>query len=215
MKKSVYSLILSDSVIEAIDRLAYTQGISRSAMVNEILAKTVSYTTPEMQIRQIVGRVGQQLTETEFIPIVTSGNTIAVRSRLIYKYNPSLRYTIEFLKGTFPKIGILKIGIRTRSEQPMLLLLQFFRLWKSLEEEFRPDIVYRIREDKIERDLIPQIPEGHPIDTEIIGDSMVRYINLLNRAIGIYFSMSCDNSAVKSTLWELCRHYYLTEIVSV
>ena len=42
MKKSVYSLVLSDDVVEAVDRAAYQNGLSRSAMVNQILADYVS-----------------------------------------------------------------------------------------------------------------------------------------------------------------------------
>ena len=41
MKKSVYSLVLSDDVVAAVDRTAYQQGVSRSAMINQILAEYV------------------------------------------------------------------------------------------------------------------------------------------------------------------------------
>ena len=57
MKKSVYSLVLSDDIIEAIDRLAYKQGASRSAVINEILAEAVSYTTPEKRMNDIFGSI--------------------------------------------------------------------------------------------------------------------------------------------------------------
>ena len=50
MGKTVYSLVLTDEVIEEIDRLAYTMGTSRSALIDRILAEKVSYTTPEMRI---------------------------------------------------------------------------------------------------------------------------------------------------------------------
>ena len=57
MKKSVYSLVLSDDVVEAVDRAAYQNGLSRSAMVNQILADYVSYTTPEKRMREIFSQV--------------------------------------------------------------------------------------------------------------------------------------------------------------
>ena len=38
MKKSVYSLVLADDVIEAIDNLAYQMNTSRSNLINQILA---------------------------------------------------------------------------------------------------------------------------------------------------------------------------------
>ena len=53
MKKSVYSLVLSDEIVDAVDILAYKNGTSRSAMVNSILANYVSYKTPEMRLGEI------------------------------------------------------------------------------------------------------------------------------------------------------------------
>ena len=52
MKKSVYSLILTDEVIDRLDRAAYARGVSRSALADEILAGYLSYTTPEMRMQQ-------------------------------------------------------------------------------------------------------------------------------------------------------------------
>ena len=39
MKKNMYSLMLSGSVVEEIDRLAAEQGTNRSNLVNQILAE--------------------------------------------------------------------------------------------------------------------------------------------------------------------------------
>ena len=38
MKKSVYSLVLSDDVVTAADKAATKRGLSRSALINEVLA---------------------------------------------------------------------------------------------------------------------------------------------------------------------------------
>ena len=43
MKKSVYSLVLMDDVVDAIDKLAYSMNTSRSNLINQILAEKVSY----------------------------------------------------------------------------------------------------------------------------------------------------------------------------
>lgn len=45
MKKTVYSLVLSENVVAEIDRLAYHKGTNRSNMINQIIAEYVSYTT--------------------------------------------------------------------------------------------------------------------------------------------------------------------------
>ena len=47
MKKSMYSLMLSEQVVEAIDRLALEQNTNRSRLINEILADYLSFVTPE------------------------------------------------------------------------------------------------------------------------------------------------------------------------
>ena len=41
MNKSVYSLVLSDEVVEAVDHAAYRAGMSRSAFINSVLPKNV------------------------------------------------------------------------------------------------------------------------------------------------------------------------------
>lgn len=41
MSKSVYSVVLMDDVVDAVDRLAYEAGTNRSNMINRILAEYV------------------------------------------------------------------------------------------------------------------------------------------------------------------------------
>lgn len=57
MKRSVYSLVLSDDVIKAVDKEAYRQGTSRSNLINQILAEQLSCITPEMRMRDIFDAV--------------------------------------------------------------------------------------------------------------------------------------------------------------
>ena len=47
MKKSVYSLVLMDDIVAAIDELAYSLQTSRSNLINQILAEKVALVTPE------------------------------------------------------------------------------------------------------------------------------------------------------------------------
>lgn len=60
-KKSVYSIVLSDRVVEQVDALAYENGMSRSAMINHILAEQLSLTTPEQQMRSILSAAEELL----------------------------------------------------------------------------------------------------------------------------------------------------------
>ena len=61
MNKSIYSLVLSDDVVDAVDALARTEGMSRSAMINRILAERVAYTTPEMRLRDILQSLARSM----------------------------------------------------------------------------------------------------------------------------------------------------------
>lgn len=45
MGKSVYSLVLMDEVVDAIDQMAYRNNTSRSNLINQILAEHVSLAT--------------------------------------------------------------------------------------------------------------------------------------------------------------------------
>ena len=76
MNKSVYSLVLSDEIVQEIDRLAYEMGQSRSAMVNQVLADYVRYTTPEKRMREVFSAIEQML-----IPPSTNGTPTVSRPR--------------------------------------------------------------------------------------------------------------------------------------
>lgn len=57
LKRSVYSLVLSDDVIEAIDNMAYSLNTSRSNLINQILAEKVSLITPEKRMDSIFNEI--------------------------------------------------------------------------------------------------------------------------------------------------------------
>ena len=86
MKKSVYSLVLMDEVVEAIDRMAYTRNTSRSNLINQILAEHVSYVTPEMRMRDIFSCLEQILSEECYqIQSQASDSMFSIRSPIRYR----------------------------------------------------------------------------------------------------------------------------------
>ena len=97
MSKSLYSLILTDEVVSEIDRLAYKSGTNRSNMINQILAEYVSFTTPEMRISQVFSALEEFLSPIDSFKMLlgNSSSVMNVRSSLDYKYNPSVKYTVE------------------------------------------------------------------------------------------------------------------------
>lgn len=209
MSKSMYSLILTDEVVAEIDRAAYRRGVSRSSLVNEILASAVSFVTPEMRTRQILERLGQGLSDSGsgFLPIPAGGTVYAVRSRLVYKYNPSLRYSVELSGADPPEIGRLKAGLRSRSDQLTLMLLGFFRLWQAEESRFCPEAAYYLREDgRFERSLT--LRDGGDPGPAAIGDAIVAYVRALDEAINGYFATPDDPGTANARVRAVCERYY-------
>ena len=78
MEKSLYSLLLSDDVVSEIDRQALRAGLSRSALVNRILAEYASIQTPEMRIdsifRQMEDLLGDKTLEDVFMEVTEHEN---------------------------------------------------------------------------------------------------------------------------------------------
>ena len=69
MKKTLYSLMLSDDVVREIDNLAHRRGTNRSALVNQILAEYTNLMTPERRISDIFRQIGEILgTDRELVP---------------------------------------------------------------------------------------------------------------------------------------------------
>ena len=136
MKKSVYSLVLSDDVIAAVDRAAYQNGLSRSAMSNRILAQAVSYTTPEQRMSEIFSQVERLLNGEVFQSLSQpSDSMMSLRSALAYKYNPNVRYSVELYPDR-PGEGELRVSLRSQSSALILYLGQFFRLWAKIEQAY-------------------------------------------------------------------------------
>ncbi len=117
MKKTLYSLMLSEDVMREIDALAHQMGTNRSNLVNMILAERVEMRTPEQQINDIFSEIERLLaTSRELVPLFApNAQRVAVRSSLEYKYRPTLRYEVELASGFVPgePIGTLSASFRT------------------------------------------------------------------------------------------------------
>ena len=54
VKKTLYSLLLDEDVVRAVDQLAHRRGCSRSALVNQLLAEQLDLMTPERRIAEVL-----------------------------------------------------------------------------------------------------------------------------------------------------------------
>lgn len=129
MAKRVYSLVLSDEVVGEVDRLARRLGTNRSGLINHILAEYLSCDTAENTVRDIFSAVEELLGAREVFRVEGADSRLCLRSALDYKYNPTVRYTVELSSGG----GEFRAYLRTQNSLLLLYMTAFFRLWASLD----------------------------------------------------------------------------------
>lgn len=193
-EKSIYSLVLSDDVVEAVDRLARSSGLSRSAMVNQLLAERVCCVTPEMRLKSITSAILSAVSGEFYLTEQPSAGTVACRTALKYRYKPTLRYSVELFGAGSKRAGELRIAVRTQSDQLYADLSGFFRCWTELEQKYiagkiSQDIMFAIEPGRFTRTLnMP--PEGIP--DESLGQAVADYMAMLDEAMKQYFAQLPD-----------------------
>ncbi len=182
MKKNIYSLVLSENVIAAVDRLAYERHTNRSNLINQILAEYVSYETPEKRMQNVFNRM-QALLGSAFQPLESTSSTmLTLRSALSYKYNPTVRYQVELYRMPQVAIGELKVSMRTQSATLSLLVMQFFKLWIKIEKEYHPDSVATITDGRLIKRFVTET-----LDSEIVADGISAYVDAFDHALKTFF----------------------------
>lgn len=199
MSKSVYSLVLTDEIVRAIDSLAYRMNTSRSALIDRILAEKLSMQTPEIRMRNIMENIGSFFDDEIFrLQTVAGDGGMLIKSPLPYKYKPTIRYSVELLRED-RYLGRLKVSFRTQNMALMELMNDFFTCFANIERRHLShfdgiDVVMQIDNDKMVRMLNkPIIKDGRSVsDPNLIAEAIADYVNFLDRAIKLYFE-NADN----------------------
>lgn len=203
MKKSVYSLVLSDDVIAAVDRAAYQNGLSRSAMINRILAQAVSYTTPEQRMSEIFAQVERLLNGEVFQSLSQpSDSMMSLRSALAYKYNPNVRYSVELYPDR-PGEGELRVSLRSQSSALILYLGQFFRLWAKIEQAYVGGADCVIQDGKYARRL--KLPAR--LSDREQGAVLAGYIRAMEQGLRAFFHSLDDPRQAAATVEQAYQNY--------
>jgi len=217
MKKIVYSLVLDEDVVAEIDRLAYHKGTNRSNMINQILAEYVSYVTPEKRMQDIFRRMEALLDGRDSfrVQLGSSDSMLSLRSALDYKYNPTVRYSVELFRTVSPEgeIGELRVALRTQNSSLLLYLLQFYKLWNRIEESFFGGPVHCRVEDggkyvrRLQLHAVTQ--NGLPADpgSETVGELIAAYIHTFDRALKAYFYNLSDPARSAAEAEAIYRTY--------
>ncbi|MHC1747879.1 MAG: hypothetical protein AB9856_05735 [Cellulosilyticaceae bacterium] len=205
MKRSVYSLVLMDDVVEAIDALAYAMNTSRSNLINQILAERVALTTPEMRMQAIFEEMTELLGSYQNFKVQNqaSDTMLSIRSVLKYKYNPTIRYAISLNRSDHPYSGELKIISRTQSAVLAHYLHTFFGVWTQLERQC--DLPgWSIEEGgKWNRKIVFK-NVNYPLSCEAAASAIADYIRVIDEGLKIHFTYT-DEQAIG--ICKLTEHY--------
>lgn len=186
MGKSVYSIVLNDAVVEAIDQMAYRLGTNRSNMINQILAEKVSYVTPEQRIKNILSNVERLIDNDIFQILMPSGDSsLMIKSAFKYKYNPSVKYSVVLNKSSGDAKGELRVNFRTQNTSLLNELKGFLGIWTALENKYlkiKPK--YSIGPGKFTREFM--LPEDD-YDDSWSGQLISEYIYAFDQIMKFYF----------------------------
>lgn len=147
MSKTLYSLLLDEEVVRAVDQLAHRSGLSRSALVNRILAERLELNTPEAKIAEVFRAMEALISpDPELVPrFVPNAQSISLKSALDYKYRPTVKYEVQLYRTGEETIGELNVLFRTQSAELLGLMSGFFRLWAELEGAYlAPRLGFRL-----------------------------------------------------------------------
>lgn len=205
MKKSVYSLVLMDDVVEAIDRLAYERNTNRSNLINQILAESVNFVTPEMRMRDIFTQLEHILSESCYqIMDRSSDSMFALRSPIRYKYRPMVNYTIELFREPKDIAGRLKVSFRTSSKNFTDAIEDFFTGWISMENKYLNEVhpegvLSDFYNAKYVRGFLKVSVENELNENEIAA-AIGEYIKVLDKCIKFYFEHLRDEELIEKMI---------------
>ena len=188
MTKSVYSLLLSDAVVQALDRQAYEMNTSRSALANQILAEHLSYVTPEKRLHDVFSAMENLLSDVYGFQLMLqpSDSMLSLRTALDYKYNPSVRYSVELHKSDAPS-GRIKAVLRSQNGDLLSVFSRFFRLWDVVEKQFCGDVQSETSDGKYVREIGGL--RGRELSPSELGEYISGYLKLLDGSLKLFFSL--------------------------
>lgn len=189
MGKSIYSLVLNDEVVDLIDNAAYKRGVSRSTLVNEVLAKAVGYQTTEMQIKSIFSLIDNLIESERRMRLLEQNRDsgFSIVSALNYKYSPRITYAVE-IKPRNNILGELSISFRTSKPELISAIEKFFAVWIATEKSILPyEVEYFISEGKLKR-VLYEFDEDE--SASAVANNIVSYVKNMDKLLNLYVAES-------------------------
>ena len=210
MKKTLYSLMLSEEVVREVDALAHRLGTNRSALINQILAEYVNYTTPERRINDILSAVEQLMQPSrDLVPFFAPNSySMSLKSSLEFKYRPTVKYEVELYKGAGESIGALTVLFRTQSQPLITGMTEFFRLIKRIEDAHLYPLTgarheYALYEGKFVRSLA--VPD-RDCSSEQLAGAISGYVTLFDKLMKDWLGGRLDAHGVEAAYFSHMRN---------
>ena len=197
MKKTLYSLMLNDEVVREVDMMAHRMGTNRSALINQILAEYVNYTTPERRINDVLSAIETLMTPSrELVPFFSPNSySMSLKS--------SLKYEVELYRGHDESIGQLSVIFRTQSAALISAMTSFFRLWKQIEDAHLKSLTgasidYALYDGKFVRSIAAPDKD---CTTDELASALSEYIKLFDRLMKAYLAGKLDAHDVEASYY--------------
>lgn len=208
MKKSVYSLMLFDEIVEEIDQIAYENNTNRSQLINDILAEYLGLMTPEQKIQRILEQLYGNFRDELTVSQINKNSSIHFGKSIKFKYRPKIKYSFEFAGTGAKKYAVLKISSRTKSAELNNLFDEFFHKIADLEikNNFHSGSFPTcesnhkfIREFKLEGSVSRDVNE--------VSKFLTDYLKMVDEAMNLFFSDTSTD--IDERLQEIYDHFFM------
>lgn len=196
MGSGIYSLGVKDELIERVDSLTRKRNMSRSQIINEIIAEYFNVITPEYKINQVMDLVAKEIRMSDFLQYLSEakGSSIQCRASIRYKYNPKIRYMLELSGKEKDKLATLNIISRTQREDFFNYLVDFLKIIMLIERKsYSGFSKYSIKNGefitdgkKFSIDFYYDWTKEH-LSIEDISSYLADYIRMIHKAMNAYF----------------------------
>ncbi len=187
MGKSVYSLVLNDEVVDIVDKMARLNGMSRSNMIEKILADAVRYETPEIRATSIFDEIQKIISRSNSMRYLAqpSQYMASIMSALDYRYNPAIKYSVELFPNS-DHLGQLKVTLRTQNSILINLISDFYSYYTYLEKKYyNPNARYLY--DGVKFTRLFDFPKVN-ITTKELAEKLTLYVKDFDELLNVYFN---------------------------
>ncbi|MBR1867379.1 MAG: hypothetical protein IJ800_02230 [Clostridia bacterium] len=185
MSKSVYSVILNDDLVAELDKAAYNNGVSRSAMLDRILAEYLTVETPVTRMESIFSEMERLIGGWSGMKFVNqpSVSMASVQSALVYRYNPTVKYSVELFQSG-DDLGVIKMSLRTQNPVLISLMESFYNFFIYLEAKYLGERSYSYEDGRFSRVL----KRADGLSAEKSGEAIANFVRSVNFILNQYFS---------------------------